>query len=91
MASRVHISITNHDWQLAFRTPIINQPQCGILGVVPSERVVVIEDAIAIRPMVYLSRHSTIASDGATADYFLAKVESENLGLKISSVIGVLK
>src|SRR5690606_10147946 len=40
-----------------FATPIINQPQTGILGVgAIQKRVVVLEnDAIAVRPMVYLT------------------------------------
>ena len=70
-------TITNHGTSGSlFATPIINQPQCGILGIgVVQKRVVVIDDAIAIRPMVYLSLtfdHRIL--DGATADYFLAKV-----------------
>ncbi len=70
-------SITNHGvGRSLFATPIINQPQCAILGVgVIQKRAVVIHDAIAIRPMVYLSLtfdHRII--DGAIADGFLAKV-----------------
>lgn len=70
-------TITNHGISGSlFATPIINQPQCGILGVgAIQKRVIVIEDAIAIRPMVYLSLtfdHRIL--DGATADYFLARV-----------------
>ena len=70
-------TITNHGISGSLiATPIINQPQCGILGVgVVQKRVVVIDDAIAIRPMVYLSLtfdHRIL--DGAIADYFLAKV-----------------
>jgi len=70
-------TITNHGISGSlFATPIINQPQCGILGVgAIQKRVVVIDDAIAIRPMVYLSLtfdHRIL--DGATADYFLDKV-----------------
>lgn len=57
-------------------TPIINQPQCGILGVgMIQKRAVVIQDAIAIRPMVYLTftfDHRIL--DGASADGFLGKV-----------------
>ena len=57
-------------------TPIINQPQCAILGVgMIQKRVVVINDAIAIRPMVYLSLtfdHRIL--DGAAADNYLGKV-----------------
>jgi 2-oxoglutarate dehydrogenase E2 component (dihydrolipoamide succinyltransferase) len=70
-------TITNHGTSGSlFATPIINQPQCGILGVgAIQKRVVVIEDAIAIRPMVYLSLtfdHRIL--DGASADGFLAEV-----------------
>ncbi len=71
-------TLTNHGVSgslLAF--PIINQPQCGILGVgAMQKRAVVIDDAIAIRPMVYLSfafDHRIL--DGASADWFLAKVK----------------
>jgi 2-oxoglutarate dehydrogenase dihydrolipoamide succinyltransferase (E2 component) len=70
-------TITNHGTSGSlFATPIINQPQCGILGVgAIQKRVVVIEDAIAIRPMVYVSLtfdHRIL--DGAIADYFLGAV-----------------
>jgi 2-oxoglutarate dehydrogenase E2 component (dihydrolipoamide succinyltransferase) len=70
-------TITNHGTTGSlFATPIINQPQCGILGVgAIQKRVIVIEDTIAIRPMVYLTLtfdHRIL--DGAIADYFLAKV-----------------
>jgi pyruvate/2-oxoglutarate dehydrogenase complex dihydrolipoamide acyltransferase (E2) component len=70
-------TITNHGTSGSlFATPIINQPQCGILGVgMIQKRVVVIEDAIAIRPMVYVSLtfdHRIL--DGAIADYFLGTV-----------------
>lgn len=70
-------TITNHGISGSlFATPIINQPQCGVLGVgTIKKRVVVIDDAITIRPMVYLSLtfdHRIL--DGAIADYFLAKV-----------------
>jgi pyruvate/2-oxoglutarate dehydrogenase complex dihydrolipoamide acyltransferase (E2) component len=72
-------TLTNHGISgslLAF--PIINQPQCGILGVgAIQKRVIVTEDdSIAIRPMVYLSfvfDHRIL--DGASADWFLAKVK----------------
>ncbi|MBI5953155.1 MAG: 2-oxo acid dehydrogenase subunit E2 [Chloroflexi bacterium] len=71
-------TLTNHGISgslLAF--PIINQPQCGILGVgAMQKRVAVIDDAIAIRPMVYLSfvfDHRIL--DGASADWFLTKVK----------------
>jgi len=72
-------SITNHGTAGSlFASPVINQPQAGILGVgAIKKRVVVIDDAIAIRPMVYLSftfDHRIL--DGSTADNFLAKVVS---------------
>jgi 2-oxoglutarate dehydrogenase E2 component (dihydrolipoamide succinyltransferase) len=61
-----------------FGLPIINQPQLAILGVGNiQKRVVVIGDAIAIRPMVYLSLsfdHRVI--DGAVADQFMAHLKS---------------
>ena len=57
--------------------PIINQPQTAILAFDAVEkRPVVIEDAIAIRRMVYLSMswdHRVI--DGATAAQFLARLK----------------
>lgn len=71
-------TLTNHGISgslLAF--PVINQPQSGILGVgAVQKRVIVIDDAIAIRPMVYLSfvfDHRIL--DGASADWFLMKVK----------------
>lgn len=68
-------SITNHGVTGSlFATPIINQPQCGILGIGKIEkRVKVIDDAIAIRPLAFVSftfDHRIL--DGATADYFVA-------------------
>jgi 2-oxoglutarate dehydrogenase E2 component (dihydrolipoamide succinyltransferase) len=58
-------------------TPIINQPQVAILGVGTIEkRPVVRNDAIAIRPMVYLVLsfdHRII--DGAVADQFMARLK----------------
>lgn len=74
-------TITNHGTSGSlFAMPIINQPQCAILGTgAIQKRAVVINDtaasteAIAIRPMVYLSLtfdHRIL--DGAVADYFLA-------------------
>lgn len=70
-------SITNHGTAGSlFATPVINQPQAGILGIgAIKKRVVVINDAIAIRPMVYLSftfDHRIL--DGSTADNFLASI-----------------
>ncbi|MGQ0694980.1 MAG: dihydrolipoamide acetyltransferase family protein [Nitrospiraceae bacterium] len=71
-------TITNHGgFGSLFSTPIIHQPQIAILGVgAVQKRAVVINDAIAIRPMGYLSLsfdHRVI--DGATADQFMAKVK----------------
>lgn len=71
-------TITNHGgFGSLFSTPIINQPQAAILGVGSvQKRAVVINDAIAIRPMCYLSLsfdHRII--DGAMADRFMAKVK----------------
>jgi 2-oxoglutarate dehydrogenase dihydrolipoamide succinyltransferase (E2 component) len=75
-------TITNHGVTGSlFATPIINQPQCAILGVgMIQKRPIVISDenlgdVLAIRPMMYLSLtfdHRII--DGAIADYFLAKL-----------------
>jgi 2-oxoglutarate dehydrogenase E2 component (dihydrolipoamide succinyltransferase) len=71
-------TLTNHGTSGSlFAFPVINQPQSGILGVgAMHKRVVVIDDAIAIRPMVYLSftfDHRIL--DGAAADRFLMKVK----------------
>lgn len=70
-------TLTNHGTKGSlFATPVINQPQSGILGTgIIQKRAVVIDDAIAIRPMVYLSYtfdHRIL--DGASADTFLASV-----------------
>ena len=60
-----------------FGMPIINQPQLAILGVGAIEkRAVVVDDAIAIRPMGYLTLgydHRLI--DGAVADQFMSRVK----------------
>jgi 2-oxoglutarate dehydrogenase E2 component (dihydrolipoamide succinyltransferase) len=74
-------TITNHGISGSlFATPIINQPQCAILGVgIIQKRVVVVSDerlgdVMTIRPMVYLGLtfdHRIL--DGAIADYFLGK------------------
>ena len=73
------ISITNPGvYGSLFGTPIINQPQVAILGIGGIEkRAVAINDAIAIRPMVYLSLsfdHRII--DGAVADQFMARMKA---------------
>lgn len=75
-------TITNHGVTGSlFATPIINQPQCAILGVgsIQKRPVVMVDpnqgDLLAIRSMMYLSLtfdHRII--DGAIADYFLAKL-----------------
>ena len=75
-----------------FGTPIILQPQVGILGIgAICKRAVVIQDAIAIRPMVYLSLsfdHRVI--DGVQADQFLSKIREilEGWGKKGEKVSG---
>jgi len=60
-----------------FGTPIINQPQVAIMGVgAIVKRPVVVDDAIAIHPMVYLALsfdHRLL--DGAVADQFMAHVK----------------
>lgn len=71
-------TLTNHGTSGSlFAFPVINQPQSGILGVgAMQKRVVVIDDAIAMRPMIYLSfvfDHRIL--DGASADAFLMKVK----------------
>lgn len=72
-------TITNHGVSGSlFATPIINQPQTAILGVgAIQKRVVVLEgDAVAVRPMVYLSLtfdHRVL--DGAEADAFMATLK----------------
>ncbi len=71
-------TITNHGvYGSLFATPIINQPQSAILGVgvIQKRAVVLADDAIAVRPMVYLSLtfdHRIL--DGVSADGFLARV-----------------
>jgi pyruvate dehydrogenase E2 component (dihydrolipoamide acetyltransferase) len=62
-----------------FGMPIINQPQVAILGVgIVEKRPVVVDDAIAIRTMAYLTLgydHRLI--DGAVADEFMADVKNQ--------------
>ncbi len=71
-------TITNHGVSGSlFATPIINQPQTAIMGVGAIKKRVVVtpDDAIAIRPMVYLTLtfdHRVL--DGASADWFMAAV-----------------
>jgi len=71
-------SITNHGASGSLiGTPIINQPQVGILGIgVIEKRVKVINDAIAIRPCAFVSfsfDHRIL--DGATADAFVMDIK----------------
>lgn len=75
-------TLTNHGvGGSLFASPIINQPQLGILGTGKMEkRVVVLStdqgDTIAIRPMVYLSFvFDHRALDGESADKFLSDVK----------------
>jgi 2-oxoglutarate dehydrogenase E2 component (dihydrolipoamide succinyltransferase) len=60
-----------------FATPVINQPQVAILGIGSIEkRPVVVNDAIAIRPMCYIDLsfdHRLI--DGIDAERFMARVK----------------
>jgi pyruvate dehydrogenase E2 component (dihydrolipoamide acetyltransferase) len=62
-----------------FGTPIINQPQVAILCIgAITKRPVVINDAIAIRSMAYLSLtfdHRLI--DGAVADQFMSSIKTK--------------
>lgn len=73
-------TITNHGaFGSLWGTPIINQPQSAIIGIGKIQKRVVVtpDDAIAIRPMVYLSLtfdHRVL--DGASADAFMSEVVS---------------
>jgi 2-oxoglutarate dehydrogenase E2 component (dihydrolipoamide succinyltransferase) len=62
-----------------FGMPIINQPQVAILGIGTIEkRPVVVDDAIAIRTMAYLTLgydHRLV--DGAVADQFMSDVKNQ--------------
>ncbi|HZY42382.1 MAG TPA: dihydrolipoamide acetyltransferase family protein [Anaerolineae bacterium] len=82
-------TITNHGTSGSlFATPVINQPQCGILGVgMIQKRVVVVTrdgvDSIAIKPLVYVGLtfdHRIL--DGNSADNFVAAIKHmlENWG-----------
>ncbi len=61
-----------------FGTPIISQPQVAIMGVgTIVKRPVVVDDAIAVHPMVYLALsfdHRLL--DGAVADQFMAHIKA---------------
>lgn len=72
-------TITNHGVSGSLiGTPIINQPQVGILGVgLIEKRLKVIDDAIMIRPCAYISfsfDHRVL--DGASADAFVADIKN---------------
>lgn len=72
-------TITNHGVSGSlFATPIINQPQTAILGVGAMQKRVIVtdDDAIAVRPMIYLTLtfdHRVL--DGASADWFMVDVK----------------
>ena len=76
-----------------FGMPIINQPQVAILGVGTIEkRPIVVDDAIAIRTMAYLTLgydHRLV--DGATGDQFMARSQAAardlRCGVKTPGVI----
>ncbi|WP_129671083.1 dihydrolipoamide acetyltransferase family protein [Candidatus Chloroploca sp. Khr17] len=75
-------TITNHGvGGSLFATPIINQPQAAILGVgaIVKRPIVITQqgvDAIAIKPMAYLSlTFDHRIADGATADAFLLAIK----------------
>ena len=71
-----------------FGMPIINQPQVAILGVGTIEkRPVVVDDAIAIRTMAYLTLgydHRLV--DGAVADQFMSDVKQQLETFDVSQV-----
>ena len=71
-----------------FGMPIINQPQVAILGVGTIERrPVVVDDAVGIRTMAYLTLgfdHRLI--DGAAADAFMADVKAQLEHFDVSQV-----
>jgi 2-oxoglutarate dehydrogenase E2 component (dihydrolipoamide succinyltransferase) len=70
-----------------FGMPIINQPQVAILGVGTIEkRPVVVDDAIAIRTMAYLTLgydHRLV--DGATGDQFMSEVKQQIENFDVTS------
>jgi 2-oxoglutarate dehydrogenase E2 component (dihydrolipoamide succinyltransferase) len=71
-----------------FGMPIINQPQVAILGVGTIEkRPVVVDDAIAIRTMAYLTLgydHRLV--DGAVADQFMSDVKTQLESFDVNQV-----
>jgi 2-oxoglutarate dehydrogenase E2 component (dihydrolipoamide succinyltransferase) len=85
-------SITNYGvFGSLFGTPIINQPEVGILGVgAVTKKPVVVEingnDAIVIKPMMYLSlSHDHRLVDGMLGGKFLQAIKQtlENFDIKI--------
>lgn len=71
-------TITNHGVSGSLlATPIINQPQVGILGVgIVEKRVKVINDAIAIRPCCYITlTFDHRVADGAVGDAFMQTLQ----------------
>ena len=73
-------TISNHGVSGSlFATPIINQPQVGILGVgIIEKRVKVIDDMIAVRPCCYLSlTFDHRVADGAAADGFMMTLKQQ--------------
>ncbi len=71
-------TITNHGVSGSLlATPIINQPQSGILGVgMMEKRVKVINDMIAIRPCCYVTlTFDHRVADGATGDGFMQQLK----------------
>ena len=80
-------TLTNHGVSGSlFATPIINQPECGILGVgLIEKRVKVVNDAIAIRPLAYVGLtfdHRIL--DGASADGFVMTIKEVIEGWEVS-------
>ncbi|HBY93205.1 MAG TPA: 2-oxo acid dehydrogenase subunit E2, partial [Chloroflexi bacterium] len=70
-------TVTNPGMQgVLFGTAIINQPQAAILGVgAIAERVIALNGAIAIRPMVYLSlTYDHRIMDGAGANFVIVAI-----------------
>jgi 2-oxoglutarate dehydrogenase E2 component (dihydrolipoamide succinyltransferase) len=71
-------TISNHGVSGSlFATPIIHQPQVGILGVgMMEQRVKVIDGMIAVRPCVYVSlTFDHRVADGATGDAFMTTLK----------------
>ena len=86
-------SITNYGvFGSSFGTPVINQPEVGILGVGSvAKKPVVIEvdgnDVIAIKPMMYLSlSHDHRLIDGMLGGKFLKSVKDSLEGFDVSMI-----